>query len=310
MPSSLECIITGNPLPELIWLFNDRKILPGDAYERQSDSLNAHTVRHRLIISAKQKKLGVYKAQAQNTFGHSISTCQVKKSTHSIDQQKKAAFQEAELQAPAPQRRRSSVTPAAAPVPPVIVQGLTSVQADLGSPCSLTCKSKHDVEQQWLKDGQPIGGAQSKDANILTKTDRSQDGNSHVLNIKQFKQENSGNYELILKNPVGQVTSQGRLDMKGVPPTFSLEPKATAVVKGKQAEFNCRVDGSPKPQVCFTFDAAAIRRYEFLSFRSNGFSKVNCYARLESFLFSKNVVFPFFELIMSPKRRREQSNVS
>lgn len=251
---SLECIITGNPLPELIWLFNDRKILPGDAYERQTDSLNPHTARHRLIINAKQKKIGVYKAQAQNNFGHTISTCHVKKSTHSIDQQKKAVFQEAELQPPtpaAPQRRRSSVTPA--PVPPTIVQSLTSIQADLGSPCSLTCKSKHDTEQQWLKDGQPIGGPQSKDPNISTKVDRSQDGNIHVLNIKGFKQENAGTYELILKNPVGTVNSQGRLDMKGDQPSFTLEPKSTAVVKGKTAEFNCRVSGSPKPQVCFQF---------------------------------------------------------
>jgi hypothetical protein len=37
--------------------------------------------------------------------------------------------------------------------------------------------------------------------------------------------------------------------MKGIPPTFTVEPKTTAVVKGKIAEFNCRVSGSPKPEV-------------------------------------------------------------
>ena len=174
----------------------------------------------------------------------------MKKSSHSIDQTKKAAFQEAELQTPAQpiQRRRSSVT---APVnlPPTIVQGLSTLQVDLDSPCSLTCKSKYDTEQQWIKDGQPIVGATSMNGNVFTKTDRTNDGNIHTLNIKQFKQETSGNYELIVKNNLGQVNSQGRIEMKGIPPTFTLEPKSVAVVKGKLAEFNCRVAGSPKPEV-------------------------------------------------------------
>jgi hypothetical protein len=180
----------------------------------------------------------------------------VKKSSHTIDKQKTAAFQEAELQVPAPppQRRRSSVT---APPnieqtqKPIIVQGLSTLQIDLGSPCALTCKSKFDIEQQWIKDGKPFIGTTSNDGNVFTKAERSNDGNTHVLNIKQFKQENSGNYELILKNNLGDINSQGRLEMKGIPPTFTLEPKTTAVVKGKIAEFNCRVAGSPKPEVNF-----------------------------------------------------------
>jgi hypothetical protein len=251
---TLECIITGNPVPDLIWLFNDRKIIIGKIYQRKIETLNPHTVRHQLIIDSKQKKVGVYKAQAQNTYGHTISTGHVKKSSQSIDKQKKAAFEESELQAPAPvpPRRRSSVT---APTnleqtqKPIIVQGLSIIQIDLGSPCALTCKSKYDTEHQWIKDGQPITDQSSKDGNIFTKTDRSTDSNTHVLNIKQFRQENSGNYELVLKNNVGDINSQGRLEMKGIPPTFTLEPKTAAVVKGKIAEFNCRVAGSPKPEV-------------------------------------------------------------
>jgi hypothetical protein len=54
-----------------------------------------------------------------------------------------------------------------------------------------------------------------------------------------------------LKNSLGEVRSQGQLDMKGIPPTFTVEPKSTAVVKGKMVEFNCRVAGSPKPEVIF-----------------------------------------------------------
>ena len=106
-----------------------------------------------MIISPKQKKIGIYKAQAQNTYGHTISTCHVKKSAHSIDKQKRAAFEEAELQVPAPAapRRSSSIT---APTnleqaqKPIIVQGLSTLQIDLGAPCALTCKSKYDTEQQ------------------------------------------------------------------------------------------------------------------------------------------------------------------
>jgi hypothetical protein len=116
----------------------------------------------------------------------------------------------------------------------------------------LTCKSKYDTEQQWVKDGQIIVDITSTDGNVFTKTDRSTDGNTHVLNIKEFKQENSGNYQLILKNNLGQINSQGRLDVNGIPPTFTLEPKSAAVVKGKMAEFNCRIAGSPKPEVHFS----------------------------------------------------------
>ncbi|CAF3575459.1 unnamed protein product [Adineta steineri] len=256
---NLECIVTGNPVPELIWLFNDRKVVFEDGYDKKTEILNPHTVRHQLLISPKHKKLGVYKAQGQNTFGHTISTCHVKKSAHSINQ-RRAAFEESELLSVAPptQRRRSSVTAPAnleqlqqqqITQKPIIVQGLSKLQVDLSSPCALTCKSKYDTEQQWIKDGQPLAGTKSNDGNVFTKADRSNDGNTHVLNIKQFKQENSGNYELLLKNNLGQVTSQGQLEMKGIPPTFTVEPKTTQVVKGNTAEFNCRIIGSPKPEV-------------------------------------------------------------
>lgn len=253
---SLECIIAGNPLPELIWFLNDRKIVVGDGYDRKTEILNSHTNRHHLLIAAKHKKVGIYKAQAQNTFGHTISVCQVKKSAHSIGQ-RKAAFEESELQPPAQniQRRRSSVTPVnleqllQVTQKPVLVQGLVKLQVDLGSPCALTCKSKYDTEQQWIKDGQPITDSKSPDGNIFTKSDRAVENNTHVINIKQFKQENAGNYELVLKNNLGEINSQGQLEMKGIPPTFIIEPQTAAVVKGKMAEFICRVAGSPKPEV-------------------------------------------------------------
>jgi len=256
--SSLECVITGNPLPEFIWLFNEYKIVAEDGFEKKTETLNPHTVRHQLHVSPKHKKIGVYKAQGQNTYGHTISVCHVKKVAHSIDQRKKAAFEEAagELQAPAmPARRRSSAAALTLEQlqqitqKPVLVQGLATLQIDLNSPCALTCKSKYDIEKQWSKDGQPITNSTSTDGNLFTKTERSNDGNTHVLNIKQFKQENIGKYALVLKNNLGEVSTQGQLEMKGVPPSFTVEPKSTAAVKGKIAEFNCRVTGSPKPEV-------------------------------------------------------------
>ena len=261
--SSLECIVTGNPAPELVWLFNDRKVIVGADHERRTETLNPHTARHQLIVSAKHKKLGVYKAQAQNTYGHVISACHVKKSSHSIDRQKTAAFEESALQAPAPevQRRRSSVTPVPAEQvqKPIITQGLAHVQIDLGSPCALTCKSKYDTQQQWIKDGQPIEGLTSADGNVFIKFDRTHDGNTHVLNIKQFKQEHVGKYELMLTNSAGQISSQGSLEMRGAPPSFTLEPTSAAVLKGKVAEFNCRVAGSPKPDVRWQANGQVLR---------------------------------------------------
>lgn len=258
--SSLECIITGNPIPEFFWLHNERKIGTEEGFDKKSETLNAHTARHRLSIAAKQKKLGTYKAQGQNNFGHTISTCQVRKAAHSIDQRKRAAFEEAELQVPAPniQRRRSSVAPLTAEQllqitqPPIVVQGLGNLQVDMNSPCALTCKSKNDAEQKWMKDGQQVVSSKAADANVFTKIERSNDGNTHILNVKQFRQENCGNYELILKNDLGEVKTQGKLEMKGIPPTFTVEPQTTAAVKGKMAEFNCRVQGSPKPDVRLT----------------------------------------------------------
>jgi hypothetical protein len=295
--SSLECIITGNPVPELIWFYNERKIIGGDGYDRKSEVLNPHTNRHQLVISPKHKKLGIYKAQAQNTYGHTISTCHVKKSAQSIGE-RKAAFEENELLVPAPpiQRRRSSVTVPAnieqiQPITqkPVIVQGLSKFQIDLDSPCALTCKSKYDTEQQWIKDGKPFIGSKSSDGNVFTKADRTNDGNTHVLNIKQFKQENSGDYELILKNSLGEINSKGQLEMKGIPPTFTVEPRTTEGIKGKMVEFNCRVVGSPKPEVNLFFIPSQIYSFNRL-FRFNGFLMENLYVPMPKFQSSKNVV--------------------
>ncbi|CAF2746284.1 unnamed protein product [Rotaria sp. Silwood2] len=265
-PLTLECIIAGNPLPELIWLYNDRKIIFGDGYDKKTETLNAHTVRHQLQISSKHKKLGVFKAQAQNTYGHTISTCQVKKFAQSINQ-RRAAFEESELQTPsAPiQRRRSSITQPnvdqTQPITqkPIIVQGLSKFQIDLGSPCALKCKSKYDTEHQWFKDGKFFDPTNLKDGNMFTKVDRSHDGNIHVLNIKQFRQENVGHYELILKNSLGEINSKGQLEMRGIPPTFTIEPKSAAGVKGKMVEFNCRVAGSPKPEVQWFLNGQLLR---------------------------------------------------
>jgi hypothetical protein len=245
-------------------------------YQRKIETLNQHTTRHQLLIAVKSKKIGTYKAQAQNTYGHTISTCQVKKSAQPIGQ-RKAAFQESELQVPntSTSRRLSNVAAAnqdqiqaAAAQKPIVIQGLANIQVDLGSPCALTCKSKYDIEQQWIKDGQPILGSKSADGNIFTKSDRTSDGNTHVINIKQFKQENSGNYELILKNKLGQVNSQGQIEMKGVLPTFIVEPKSAAVIQGKKAEFICRVTGSPKPEVC---------DHSLLLFKNNVMSMFVCF---------------------------------
>ena len=254
---SLECIITGNPLPEFFWLHNERKVATEEGFDKTTQTLNDHTVRHQLTIGAKHKKLGTYKAQGQNTFGHTISTCQVRKLAHSIDQRKRAAFEEGELQVPAPniQRRRSSVAPLTPEQllqisqPPIVIQGLGKLQVDMNSPCALTCKSKNDAEQQWMKDGQPVVSSSAADANVFRKIERSNDANTHILNVKQFRQENCGNYELILRNALGEVRTQGKLEMKGIPPTFTVEPQTTAAVKGKIAELNCRVEGSPKPDV-------------------------------------------------------------
>lgn len=265
--SSLECIITGNPLPELIWFFNEHKIVAEEGFEKKTETLNPHTIRHQLVISPKRRKIGTYKAQGQNTFGHTISVCHVKKIAQSIDQWKRAAFQEGaatELQAPpaSAQRRRSSATPLTPEQlqqitqQPVLVQGLGKLTVDLNSPCALTCKSKYDTEQQWSKDGKPITNVTSTDGNVFTKTERFTSGNTHALNIKQFKQENVGTYQLVLKNSLGQVSTDGALEMTGIPPSFTVEPRSTAVVKGKMAEFNCRIAGSPKPEVhsqTFTF---------------------------------------------------------
>jgi len=49
--------------------------------------------------------------------------------------------------------------------------------------------------------------------------------------------------------------------MKGIPPTFTVEPKSTAVVKGKIAEFNCRIAGSPKPEVNFIIIYLSIKYF-------------------------------------------------
>ncbi|KAL8175064.1 UNVERIFIED_CONTAM: Protein sidekick-1 [Gekko kuhli] len=118
----------------------------------------------------------------------------------------------------------------------------------------------------WYKDAVPI----HKLTNLRYKA---LDNGS--LQIQQLQPDDSGIFQCVAKNEVGEVLSYTFLDVTNIAPTFIRPPADTTVTEGMTAVLRCEVSGAPKPAIAWkrgrqTLASGSVRIPRFILLESGG----------------------------------------
>uniref|UniRef100_T1IIA6 Muscle M-line assembly protein unc-89 n=1 Tax=Strigamia maritima TaxID=126957 RepID=T1IIA6_STRMM len=139
---------------------------------------------------------------------------------------------------------------------PTFGKGLEDIDAWLGLEAILEVQvdAIPEAEVKWLKDGQPIA------ANARVKIEKI--NNIHRLIIAETATEDNGTYKCIIKNKIGESTSQATLhvktpaDAKG--PVFTHPLQSVSCIKGQCATFQVTILGNPAPLIKWLKDGKEI----------------------------------------------------
>jgi uncharacterized repeat protein (TIGR03803 family) len=94
----------------------------------------------------------------------------------------------------------------------------------------VSCDAASPLSYQWQFNGKNIAGAI----------------NSSLV-VSNVQKSQLGQYRVILRNPVGTVTSSSASLSLGTPPLVSLQPQSQTLASGAKAEFTVTATGSPAP---------------------------------------------------------------
>uniref|UniRef100_A0A8C2JYL8 Myosin light chain kinase, smooth muscle n=1 Tax=Cyprinus carpio TaxID=7962 RepID=A0A8C2JYL8_CYPCA len=186
--------VTGNPAPEVVWLQNGKEIQESEDFHFERKGCQ-YTL---FIQEVFPEDTGTYTCEVWNDAG--------------------VARTEASLTVQEPQDG----------VQPWFITKTKSTAASLGQHALLSCAIAGDPfpEFLWMKDGQVISGG--GDFEILQKED------VVSLLIRKVKTHHAGNYEIHLKNKVGECRSVAALHVSEEDPLRGVE--RTAAGRGGQPE--------------------------------------------------------------------------
>ena len=102
---------------------------------------------------------------------------------------------------------------------------------------------------KWYKDGEEIVETVEEDYEIVEEEE------TYTLLIKNAKPKNSGEYQAVITNDVGQVKSKKIKVQVQKAPELKKKPQPLITVKdGETARFECEFDGNPTPKVTWLRD--------------------------------------------------------
>ncbi|KAK9877930.1 hypothetical protein WA026_020153 [Henosepilachna vigintioctopunctata] len=102
-------------------------------------------------------------------------------------------------------------------------------------------------EIKWLKDGLPIR------ASSAVLVERHPDGRVALV-VDYAKPENSGNYQLLVSNRLGESTAEAEVvvEKKPIKPEFIVKLASQTAVEGFPVKFEVKADGYPAPKISWT----------------------------------------------------------
>lgn len=247
----LDCVIVGQPEPEVIWYHDDLPVKESTEFQLKFQGDHCTLI----IPTAVLEDAGEYKVIARNSAGEASSKCNL-----SVD-----AAVEIE-QAPKPEQEKP------AGVPPKFGKLLSDVLISEGDKVILeaTVTGEPKPEVKWLLNNQII------QANDHVKLTHDEDGNLK-LEIENALPGDRGVYTVKASNPSGEAKCFAQLIVKSSKPTeikIHEEAKSAPVFKETFADrsvyentstkFECIVTGRPTPKARWYFNDEPVSGKNFL----------------------------------------------
>lgn len=122
--------------------------------------------------------------------------------------------------------------------------------AQAGEPVSLSIvASGTNPQVRWLKDGEEIVTTVEEEYEMIEEEE------TYTLLLKRPQPKDSGEYQAVVSNDVGQVKSKKIKVQIQKAPQLRKKPEAVVTVKeGQPAQFECEFDGNPSPKVTWLRD--------------------------------------------------------
>lgn len=247
----LDCVIVGNPEPEVIWYHNGKPV-------KESDKLKLLFEGDRCTLILKEISVndaGNYRCVAINPVGEASSECKIIiKSLDSPNHQR--IFKEYRI------LEEKTVSPK-------FVQLLEDTILSKGKTIKLHCKIIGEPELliSWYKDGEKLYNSSKY------KIDNDLGTGFLTLTIYDVDQNDEGKYVVQASNKYGEakcycsiVCTSPKVSLKPVvpeiPPKFLILLRNTNVIKGQEAKFDCLISGTPKPNITWYYEDKPLKRSE------------------------------------------------
>nr|XP_027227569.1 titin-like isoform X2 [Penaeus vannamei] len=245
-PARLDCVIVGQPEPEVIWYHDDKPVKESNDFK-----LLFHGDRCSLIIQeAFLEDAGIYRVVAMNSAGEASTAC----------------FLNVE---PVPELAPPS-EPEAPTVAPRFSQLLTDSHVTEGKPITLRASVTGEPAPTiaWFKDGVPL----LPDNEFQIQENR--DG-SLIVHINAATLDHTGQYEIVASNAAGTAKCVAYLSIEPrlptppppehrEPPVFTKLIQDVTVTSGSGVIFEAEVTGVPKPTVYWTLNDCHLTGQEYL----------------------------------------------
>ncbi|XP_063617006.1 obscurin isoform X2 [Cydia splendana] len=237
-PVRMEVKVLGHPPPTIKWTHNGKEIVPdGTHIKIVSQPDGTHAL---LIDKATAEDGGDYGVIAVNDQGESASNAKLTVASRQDDS--------------SPQER------------PQFIHGLRDVTAEEGQPFSISAPFVGNPipEVTWMKDGVPLKPSE--------KIQLTCDGKRVGLEISSMELPDAGVYSVKLVNPLGEDTTQGKIDVRKVyqPPRFSQKFTDLQQLPTFDAKFPARVTGVPAPEITWYKNGSPIYESEKYHIKRDG----------------------------------------
>lgn len=237
-PVKFEVKVIGYPSPKLKWLHNGEEIEPRGSHVKITQNPDGTVTL--LIENAKPSDVGEYQVIATNDVGACTSKAHLSVAPRSDDTQPEEG--------------------------PRFTSGLRDANTDEGQPLELSAAFVGNPVPEiiWSKDGKPL---MPNDRNLMTC-----DGKRVGLIINPAEVTDSGNYQCLLANPIGEDSSKCIANVRKVykKPNFSLRLYDQPTLLGLDAKLPVRVHGVPYPELLWTFNSKPIRNSDKYAIKHDG----------------------------------------
>ncbi|XP_043525684.1 uncharacterized protein LOC122536948 isoform X4 [Frieseomelitta varia] len=255
----LDCVIVGQPEPEVIWYHDDQPVKESADFQLLFQGDKCSLVIHEALLD----DAGVYKVVAINSGGEASSQCTLTVTPVAVP----AKLDKTETEAEETFAAGSPPKFVKLPTDSLVAEGETAIFE-----CAVIGEPKPELK--WFSDSGEI----TKSERILIQ--QKEDGTS-ILKISSTIPEDKGNYVVRAFNAHGEAKAFARLvvrslgdfrrkeefvqmEEKLIAPTFKEKFEDRRVSEGVSTKFECIVIGKPAPKIQWLFNDRPVHGKDFL----------------------------------------------